>query len=82
MTQQQLDETNIKIARQLIDNGALGARLLSAKQIGKAAFRLSLQTDDDQRIEVTMKADVNIEIISSMEIRNTNAGENSGPTGS
>lgn len=82
MTQQELDERNVHMAKHLIDSGAIGARLLSAKQIGNAAFRLSLQTVDDRRIEVVFKTDVQYVIKSTMEIQQVNAGKNSGSTGS
>lgn len=69
MTTGPFEAKNLHMQACLQERGAIGARLISAEQIGKASFRLKLQTIDDRRVVVTFKTDVEITVVSNMEIK-------------
>ena len=76
MTPDPFATNNQAMSSLLLERGAVGARLISAKQIGMAAFELQLQSTDDRRIVVSFVANARMILTGQIEIQATNAGTN------
>ena len=79
MTPDPFATNNQAMSNLLIERGAVGARLISAKQIGNAAFELQLQSTGDRRIVVKFVANARMIITGQIEIQVPNAGKNPEP---